>query len=92
MRRKAHKDNASKTDTVSGSMSTARKNTISSPACSFCTSKEKGDNIKNCKKRKELCIKSCECILGVTEHGFDHLRRRLEHDKPFKKPLKLGIF
>ena len=71
-------------------MNIARKNTRSSPACSFCTSKEKGDNIKNCKKRKELCIKSCEYSLGVNEHGFDHLRRRLEHDQPFKKPLRVG--
>ena len=68
MRTKAHKENASKTDAVSGSMSAARKNTISSPACSFRTSEEKGDNMKNFKKRKELRTKSCEHILGVAEH------------------------
>lgn len=90
MRRKALKVNASKTGAASSSMNAARKNAISSLAHSFCARKEKGDNIKKCKKRKELCAKSCECVLGVTERGFYHLCRQLEHGKPFKKPLKVG--
>ena len=55
-------------------------------ACSFCGSREGGDNIKNCRQRNALTLKYVEYTLGANHNGLENLIRKMEHDRPFCKP------
>lgn len=92
MREEHRKKSSNSTCSAKKSPSTlvAQINTKAIKQCSFCGSRESGDNFGNCKRRKELQNTAVEYPFCATEHGFDWLLRRFEHDQPFMTPNVVG--
>lgn len=65
----------------------ARKNSKIHGGCSFCGSKEKGERIVNCLKRKQLQLKGMEYEIGHGKDGLNRLMQRIFVDRPFSATM-----